>query len=64
MGKMTLFDHSFNQLFLDNYEKYYRQEILFPLCEMKGEKEKFVLGHLLDHLGDLQSFIEQFYYYF
>jgi len=61
---MSLFDHSFNQFFVTEYENYWRHSILFPLCKMTGELESGVLGHLYEHLGDLKSFIEDFYHYF
>jgi hypothetical protein len=64
MGKMSFFDHSFSQFFLSKYENHWRKTILFPLCKMRDEKETEILPHLLQHFGELKSFISDFYYYF
>lgn len=64
MGKMSFFDHNFNQFFLRKYEQFWRKNILFPLCAMKGERESEVPDFLLKNFGELKSFISEFHFYF
>ena len=64
MGQMSLFDHTFKVYFMRTYARYWRKEILLPMCRMVGNEEGKIYNHIMKYFGDLKTFIHEFYCYF